>query len=303
MREIFKRWLAPIIWFYFTLLLAWLFAYLLFGDQQGYLALVNVFAKYLFLPVPFVVLLNLMLRRREIWSMSLVAVAVFLFFWGNLFIPNINNFPEDAPRLRVMTFNTLGFSTDAQPAVDVIVATEADVVFIQELNTALAQAAQEQMLEMYPYQLLDPRVDLTGMGLLSKYPIELSEASLPAGFLSTPQLLVMDWEGQKIELINFHMWPTGLSFAYYIEENFRQREGHAQAIDDRAAKSTYPLIAGGDANTTSLNTAYTIMTGNLDRRLDRSRFWLWAYFSRWARDLPFRTGHTLMGHSTVDNTH
>ena len=192
-----------------------------------------------------------------------MAVAVFLFFWGNLFVPKSSNFPEDAPRLRVMTFNTLGFSTDAQPAVDVILATEADVVFIQELNTALARAAQEQMMEMYPYQLLDPRVDLTGMGLLSKYPIELSEASLPAGFLSTPQLLVMDWEGQKIELINFHMWPTGLSFAYYIEENFRQREGHAQAIDDRAAKSTYPLIAGGDANTTSLNTAYTIMTRNL----------------------------------------
>ena len=70
MREIFKRWFPPIIWLYFTLLLAWLLAYLLLGDQQGYLALVNVFAKYLFLPVPFIVLLHLILRRREIWGMS-----------------------------------------------------------------------------------------------------------------------------------------------------------------------------------------------------------------------------------------
>ncbi|KAA3642690.1 MAG: hypothetical protein DWQ07_19365 [Chloroflexi bacterium] len=264
LQEISKRWLPPIIWFYFTLLLGWLVAYLIIGDRQGYLALINALAKYLFLPVLFIALLNLVLRRREIWGMAILALAAFLFFWGNLFVPGINNFPADAPCLRVMTYNTLGYSTDPQAAVDVIQQMGPDVVFIQEINTALAQLVQEQMADTYPYQLLNPQDDVTGMALLSKYPFEPAEKFLPERFLSVPQLVIMDWAGQEIELVNFHMWSTGISLPHVIENNFRLREAQAQAIDDLAANGSYPLIVGGDANTTSLNTAHAIMTRHLN---------------------------------------
>ncbi|KAA3642691.1 MAG: hypothetical protein DWQ07_19370 [Chloroflexi bacterium] len=263
LREIFKRWLPPIIWFYFTLLLGWLVAYFLVGDRQGYLALVNVFAKYLFFPVVFIALLNLVIRRREIWGMVLLALAAFLFFWGNLFVPSINNFPADAPRLRVMTFNTLVISPDPQASLDVIQRVDPDVIFIQEINPRLARLLQEQMADTYPYQLLDPQDDVTGIGLLSKYPFRPSGQRLPEGWAGEPQLVIMDWAGQEIGLLNFHMWASNPTFAYVIEKKFRIREEQAQVINDLATKSTYPLIVGGDANVTSLNTAHAIMMRNL----------------------------------------
>ena len=66
-REFLARWLPPLTWVYFTILFGWVVLYLLLGDRQGYLALVNQIAHLLFYPLPIVLLMAFLLKRREIW--------------------------------------------------------------------------------------------------------------------------------------------------------------------------------------------------------------------------------------------
>jgi endonuclease/exonuclease/phosphatase (EEP) superfamily protein YafD len=254
---LFTRWLPPLVWVYFTVLFGWFVLYLLLGDQQGYIALVNQMAHLLFFPLPLVLLLAFFLKRREIRIGFGIGMVLFAWLWGSQFIPK----PQGEGQLKVMTYNTLGPHQFTEPAIEVILEEDADLVFIQELNPELAAAIGEALIEGYPYQALDSQVGPTGMGVISKYPISLSDEHLPLEWVGVPQVLLLDWEGQQIAIVNFHMWAVGIAPAYYIEQNFRGREAQAEALADFVQKMDLPLIVAGDANTASLSDAYKVLMG------------------------------------------
>ncbi|MBW8012219.1 MAG: hypothetical protein FVQ83_13450 [Chloroflexi bacterium] len=258
-----NRWVTVIVWVYFTFLFGWLFAYVILGDRNGYLALVNTLAVYLFSPLPFVLLLGVFLRRREIWTGVVLGMLVFLWLWGGLFIPKRTISSLKEPSLKVMTYNVLGLHTEVQPVIDVIREVDADLVFLQEVNAALQAAIENELIDQYAYSILDPRNDVTGIGVLSKFPLQDTGERLPFEWVGVPQLLVIDWNGIDVYLVNFHMWALGLASAYELEWNFRLREMQARSIVDYVEALAGPAIIAGDANTTSLNTTYKILNSSL----------------------------------------
>ncbi len=260
---VIKRWLPPLVWVYFTLLFGWATVYWLTGDRNGHLALVNALAVYLFIPLPIVLLANLFLRRREIWIALAVRSGLFLYFWGGLFLPRLERPPERTSALKVMTYNTLGHHEHTEAALDVLRAELADVVFLQEVNHALAAVLHEEFWEDYPYQILDPQESVRGMGIISRFPIRFSGQSLPLDWVGAPQVLEMEWEGETVTLVNFHMWSTNVAPREIVEFNFRGRETQAAALADLARGVDGPLIVAGDGNATSLSTAYKIMAAEL----------------------------------------
>lgn len=257
------RWLTALIWVYFTFLFGWLIAYLLLGDSYGYLALVNTIAAYLFLPLPIGLLFGILLRRREIWTGLILGTIVFLGFWGGLFLPKRITTLLQESSLKVMTYNVLGLHTEVQPIISVIREVDADIVFLQEVNTTLEAAIENQLLDQYSYSLIDPWDDVTGIGLLSKYPILDAGERLPHDWVGIPQLVILDWKGTQVNLINFHMWALGLASSSDIERNFHLRELQARSMIDYVTTLEDPAIIAGDANTTSLNTTYKILTAEL----------------------------------------
>ncbi len=138
---------------------------------------------------------------------------------------------------------------------------DADIVILQEVNNRLADALGEELIDVYPYQVLDPYNDVRGMGMISKLPLHLTGESLPLEWVGTPQILAVEWEGERVTLVNFHMWVVGLGPMKYIEINTRAREAHALYMIDfaRIAAREGPVIVAGDANATPQSNTYRML--------------------------------------------
>ncbi len=277
------RWSVALSWVYYTCLFGWAFFYVLTGDRYGIVALINSLAVYLFLPLPLILPLALLTRRRELWIGLGVGSAIFLWLWGGYFVPRTASaHAADAPAITVMTYNALGLQTHIEPVLDVIRAENADVVCLQEVNNALADSLQTELIDEYPYQYLDPIDDVRGMGAISRYPIELKAEQLPFQWIGTPEVFALDWQGQSVTLINFHTFAAGLGTPEAMDYNNRTREIQALVLAEsaRTAAANGPVIACGDANTTPLSDAYRTITRDLK--------------DSW-REVGFGFGHTFPG--------
>jgi endonuclease/exonuclease/phosphatase (EEP) superfamily protein YafD len=262
MKNIAYRYLTAAIWVYFTLLFGWLLLYLFTGDLLMFISLANILAVYFFLPLPLILFSNLFLRRKEIWVLTIAAGVAFAWLWGGYFLPKskpASTTLTNSDTLTVMTFNVLGRQSDVLPQIQAIREENADVVLLQEVNVLLADALRTELADSYPYQVLDPREDVSGMAVLSKYPLQSTGVSLPLFWVGQPQVLSMDWNDKQVTLINFHMAPSTLGNVRFLSTINRLREDEARALVD-ATRQSGPAILGGDANTTPLSDAYGILT-------------------------------------------
>ncbi len=282
---IIKRYVVASIWVYYTLLLVWTFFHILTGDRYPIFALLNLIAHFFFLPLPIVALMAILTKRRELWLGLGLSMLVFGILWGRLFLPKNTNSDYAQPKLVVMTYNVFAENSDVEPQVALIRQVDADVVFLQELHTRLAESIENELGEIYPYRVLDPVDNATGIGTISKFPIVLTEERLPLNWVGTPQILELGWEGREVILFNFHMWATGLARLNVVEMNFRAREAQALYLLDFARTASWenPVIVAGDANSTSLSDVHRML------RKDLVDSWMEAGFGM---------GHTYPGRNT-----
>jgi endonuclease/exonuclease/phosphatase (EEP) superfamily protein YafD len=228
-------------------------------------------------------LIAALFQRREGWILSALGVIVFVLFWGTYFVPMFSRPAGGNPHLplRVMTYNVLGAHQFTEPVIDVLRAEDVDVVFLQEVNPALGEVLETELIEAYPYQILDPIEGVQGMGVISRYPVRLTGERLPLNWVGVPQVLELDYGGIKVTLVNFHMFALRFRPPLAVDENFRYREAQAAALADFVSRTPGPLVIGGDANATDRNDAYRILT-----RSGLKDVW---------REAGFGLGHTFPG--------
>lgn len=265
-RAAIRRYLIAAAWVYFTLLAFWAAAYLLTGDRYPLIALFNLVAPYLFIPAVAVFPLAVLARRRELWLGLAISLGLFVLLWGALFIPFRVRSPTGQAILNVMNYNVFASNRDTNAVIRIIQEAGSDLVFIQELTPALADAIEVKLSDAYPYRVLDPQEGVTGMGTLSKYPLRESGDSLPLNWVGEPQVLLLDWAGEEVMLINFHMWPLSGRSVKYLALNYRAREAQALHLAEFARQKTgeFPVVVAGDANATDLSDGYSMLVESLN---------------------------------------
>ena len=235
------------------------------GDRWWWLFLLNTFAVYLFIPVPILLIIALILRRRKIWISLVPTVILTTCFYGILFLPKLswNSYPEQ--NITVMTYNVLGFNEQLVEIITAIQAAEADVVTIQELNPSLAQLIEQELTAEYPHQVLDPQVGVCGMGIISRYPLSTVKQDLSSPYwCGKSQLLKMQFKNTPVFLVNFHAIPPSLlGDTEGLEWTARQREQQIRMIAEFIEAYSEPVIVLGDLNAAEQSTAYNIITASL----------------------------------------
>ena len=255
--------LAAVAGAYLLILFTWLGLYILTGDRFTVIALINYIAVYLFVPLFLVLIVAITCKSRWLGIGFIVGGLAFLWFWGDLFLPRLNQNSSTGPTLTVMTYNVLAWHNHYDPILETIRAENPDILLLQELNNGLASVLQNDLSNDYPYQVLEPLDNPEGIGVISKFPIRQSEVVLPQLWAGGPQILELAWNGEEIILVNFHMSPTtGILPLDEVEENIRSREREAHLLAGLAGQSD-SVIMGGDANTSSLSDAYQIITAEL----------------------------------------
>lgn len=223
-----------------------------FGPQGVWWVTVsNIFAPYAFLPMLLLGLDAVLLRSRWLAGWLAVLLLIFGALFGNALLPRAPQ--HKAATLRVVTFNQLFNNKQTADVVAAIRMQNADIVALQELSDAVAAAAQQQLHDEYPYQLLQPADQPHGLGLLSRYPFEVQPIAPEARY----QNVVLQADGGAITLINVHphvpLVKRGGSQHGWLWQRVRaydaaQRSQELTAVLQEVDQTHGPVLVVGDFN-------------------------------------------------------
>lgn len=164
--------------------------HLIFPQRNGWLAITQVFAPYLFLPL--LILLPLALLRSTMLLRIVLALCIILFCF--CYFPRIS-FGSPAPasgqQTTVLTWNMMvGRSHDAA-LLQLLKEKRPAIVALQEVDRRDAFASSPEFLRLYPYQLARPAANVpSDLALLSTYPIlEHGIPSMNDSTWNQPQIL------------------------------------------------------------------------------------------------------------------
>jgi vancomycin resistance protein VanJ len=253
--------LLLLAWTYLALLFAWGAAQSIWGDGRGWLFLLNVAAVYLFIPAPIVLLLGVLSRRWSICVVALVACCWWGMLFGKLYLPRSIPAAEGVA-LNVMTYNILVHNTQLEEIVKALDASDADVVVLYELHPQQAAAINESLAEKYPYRLLDPHGS-DGVGVISRYPLKLTDQSIAGFWIGIPRVYEMDVAGQTVTIVCAHPHASNVRWPWRIAPVLAERDASIEAIKQFAQSHKGPLLVPLDLNSTPLNRAYKTMTSVL----------------------------------------
>src|SRR6185503_8232764 len=111
------------------------------------------------------------------------------YLYGSTLLPRPRPATAAGRTLTVMSFNMFGFNQHPEAVVAAIRASQADVIGIQELSVSAAEAIRNDLAQIYPYQALDPQASVFGMGVVSRYPLDWVDETLPGRWVGKPQIL------------------------------------------------------------------------------------------------------------------
>ena len=114
-------------------------------------------------------------------------------------------FPALPRAFTIMTYNVGNGLARPQALAACLRASQADIIGLQELTHAQATAIDDELLDLYPYQALEP-AGIPGKGLLSKFPI-LSRQRLELHPGRPDLVSVVDVDGSPLRLIVAHPPP------------------------------------------------------------------------------------------------
>ena len=87
MKKILKKVCAFVTWLYATLVILWLVLHNWFGDTVWWLAMLNAFTPFLFVPMVLVLPACFVCRWRSLWASTVPPFAIFLLLYGHVFLP------------------------------------------------------------------------------------------------------------------------------------------------------------------------------------------------------------------------
>lgn len=258
MRRPIRAVFLALAWLYLGALGGWFVANRVLGDHWWWLFVINALALYLFVPLVPVALGAVAARQRALWAGLAAATALFLFLYGGLWLPRPAP-TASGPALTVMTYNTLGFNPCPDCIVAAIRQSGADLITLQELSPPVAAAIARDLRVEYPYQVLQPREQVFGLGVISRLPLRATGETLPGTWVGQPQIVALTFAGTQVLVVNAHPVATGPTDLPTVEQSLRDRFRQAQTLVAFAQTHPGPLLYPGDSNTTDQNDAYRML--------------------------------------------
>jgi vancomycin resistance protein VanJ len=263
-----SRFLLWLGWFYVLFVTLWLTLRLLFFDRVWWLALINSFAFFLFVPLPVLLAVSLGKRRQRLLLGLSIPTIAFVVLYGELFLPS---FAPSGDGIAVMSFNTMLENQDYTSIAGAIRKAKPDVVGLQELKPNFATALLRDLAADYPYTTLVPgQVQTFSVGIFSRFPIETkSEFPIPGeryGIdvktkkvipLPEPRIAVraiLRVNGKQIQVIVAHLVHNRTlknplnQWASVAREHYKKQATQIQIIQQQLHQQELPFLLLCDCN-------------------------------------------------------
>jgi endonuclease/exonuclease/phosphatase (EEP) superfamily protein YafD len=238
----------------------------LLAPRSGALALAAILLPHLCLGAVALLPIAIVQRNRLLGAGLAVLGLVAVTRLG----PDVVSLPravDGRADLTVATWNPLSGGTSPDAVIDRILATDAEVVAIQELTPDVAAAldADPEIAERFPSRWLVADRAVLGMGILSAYPMTMDEALRDVPALAAR--LDRGAEGDLV-VINAHPLPGSIGFAGGIPIAFdgtRRDQGIATVRErvDRYLADGERVLLIGDFNVTPTEATYGVLSKGL----------------------------------------
>ena len=181
--------------------------------RTGPLALLQILEPHLFLLLAILALPVAWARLRTPAAIVGIALLAGLVRNGSEWV----SFPvgASAEDLVVLSWNLEVGSRPVADSVAALLASDADVIALQELTPDVAEAieADDELTLRYPYRTLVPADDFTGMGILSRYPISEPNIGQEPARIDA----VIETPAGEIRMINTHPLPARIRVPFTFD--------------------------------------------------------------------------------------
>ena len=247
--------------------------------QGGPLAIASILAPHLALACVALVPVALVARSRRLGLVLGLVVVVFgVRFSGEWVSPTPG---VDADALVVATWNTQSGVAAADETVRMLVDRRIDIVTLQELTPEVAAAIEADpiLASRYPYRDLEPRQGVSGVGILSRFPISTAPYETEPVRLEARVTLA----DREIVVLVAHPYPARIGLVAGIPVNFDPTERNQELRLLRARVETLEatgesVLLIGDFNTAPTEPAFGPLTAGLHDAHAEAGFgpgWTW----------------------------
>ena len=250
---------------YPAIIVALSIVHILYPQRNGYLALAQIFAPYLFIPL--VLLIPFAFRRGAV-VLRLLLLACAVIYCARYLPPlHFSSRTEvGGQQFTVATWNVFSGNKQFNSVQQLVYAKPADIVVLQESHWDWAKD-EAQLAAVYPYRLIRPADTAQNMILLSTYPIT-DHGVLPKTPESPWDVTRLMWarldlgNGRSVRVVTAHPispYTHGRGCLPIICFNSGFRDEQIAAIRgflDPLVKSGEPLVVMGDFNVTDREPAY-----------------------------------------------
>ncbi len=239
------RWILAALCLLYPSLLALLLLSKAVFSPFPLLTLVTSFMPFLFLPVPLLLLIALLTRSRLAAFSNAVLVVIGILLYAPVYLPRAANAEARASRLRVMTFNLGPGQATPQGVAEAIANENADIIAVQELTPATAEALRQQLV--YPAMILQPEYE--SIGLISRYRVIRREWIRPLGQGRLSLNVILDVGGTPVHFLAVHPYPPDIIWLADLPvpvglDDSEQAKEIANFAATASRLGNYTLVAG-----------------------------------------------------------
>ncbi len=244
---------------------AYTLAWLVFERQPWLVDALGYILPWLFLPTLILLPAAALNRSRRFTGPALIPVAIFVAFYGHLFIPQRGPAPGDTA-FTIMTFNIWDLNDDDAAIVQEIKAHDPGLIGLQELTPEMANSLQERLGSDYPYAEFTSE-----SGILSKWPLLDVNAFRLGGDGHWALKARVEMGEESLTLFNVHPRSPRLRstplpivpFGLPVDFVTAARDRDVADLLLRLERARGPLLVMGDLNLSDRSQGYRALTSSL----------------------------------------
>lgn len=243
---------------------------LLFGDDLWWLAFLNMFAQFLFLPLIVTLIVTLLLRSWFLAILQIILILVASIWFGPRFLPKSGTDIQGDP-LNVITMNVFPGNQTIDRTVAWLLAQPADIILLQDIGREGNYPALKQLSQEFPYMVEELKGE--GQIIFSRFPVQSSESiSLVEENHPDALRVTLDFNGKPIVVYSVHL-ENPLEFSrsrlpnggrgFDISYNDSRRNDQIASLLQYLDNETLPHIVAGDFNMGSYSTVHDVISLDL----------------------------------------
>jgi vancomycin resistance protein VanJ len=259
--------LTTLVLTYVELILIWFILWLIpGGDRFWWMSVLNAIPLYLFLPLPFCILLAAWLRNWALVIITLAPLLIFFGLFGAYYRPHFAQ-AQDQPDLRVMSYNVLFSNAAYNDVAQVILSQQPDLVALQEVQPAMMQELAHHLAASYPYHQMGGANPYGTTAIFSRYPfVENYQLDLQEDRPAT--VVTVAVKNHTVSFLSAHLIAYSLEWVpdyrmlpALIKQGTQARDRQAQILVNQVL--TYDpqrvVILGCDCNNKETGSSYRLL--------------------------------------------